>query len=242
MGLRGVLRAWLDHRGEVLIRRSRHRLGAVERRLELLDGFLTVFLDLDEVIRIIREEDDAKAGLIRSLRHQRWAGGGDPEHAAALAAPAGGDGAASREHAALEKEKKRGLNALLGSENLRWKRVAEEIAATRKQFGTGPARRPADGAGRDAGGGGRVLRAGGGARAADGGAVGERLDPGGARPRGRGQGAEVQGGRRPAPHPALPIHRPACACSPPTAAPTPCAPPSCPAAAATGSRSACWPR
>ena len=135
LGLRAVIQAWLDHRGEVLVRRSRHRLGAVERRLELVNGFLVVFLDLDEVIRIIREQDDAKAGLIkrfeinevqaeailnmrlRSLRRLE-------------------EMELRREHATLEKEK-RGLNALLGSEKLRWKRVGEEIANIRDKFGSG---------------------------------------------------------------------------------------------------------
>ena len=64
MGLRSVLRAWLDHRHEVLLRRSRHRLAAIERRLEVLDGYLAVFLNLDEVIRIIREEDHPKPALV----------------------------------------------------------------------------------------------------------------------------------------------------------------------------------
>ena len=140
MGLRGVLRAWLDHRGEVLIRRSRHRLGAVERRLELLDGFLTVFLDLDEVIRIIREEDDAKGGAKAGLIARF--GINDVQAEAILNMRLRSlrrleEMELRREHAALEKEK-RGINALLGSEALRWKRVAEEIAAVRKQFGTGP--------------------------------------------------------------------------------------------------------
>ena len=135
MGLRGVLRAWLDHRGEVLIRRSRHRLGAVERRLELLDGFLAVFLDLDEVIRIIREEDDAKAGLIRRF------GLNDGQAEAILNMRLRSlrrleEMELRREHAALEKER-RGLNALLGSEKLRWKRVGEEVAAIRDTFGSG---------------------------------------------------------------------------------------------------------
>jgi topoisomerase-4 subunit A len=136
LGLRGVLRCWLDHRGEVLIRRSRHRLGAVERRLELLNGFLVVFLDLDEVIRIIREEDDAKAGLIARF------GINDVQAEAILNMRLRSlrrleEMELRREHAALEKEK-RGINALLGSESLRWKRVAEEIAAVRKAFGSGP--------------------------------------------------------------------------------------------------------
>ena len=135
LGLRGVLQAWLDHRGDVLIRRSRHRLAAVERRLELLDGFLTVFLDLDEVIRIIREEDDAKAGLMRRF------GINDSQAEAILNMRLRSlrrleEMELRKEHAALEKEK-RGLNALLGSEKLRWKRVGEEVAGIRDKFGNG---------------------------------------------------------------------------------------------------------
>jgi len=136
MGLRGVLRAWLDHRHEVLVRRSRHRVAAIARRLEVLDGFLAVFLDLDRVIRIIREEDDAKAGLIaaftltdvqaeailnmrlRSLRRLE-------------------EMEIRREHTTLTKEM-RGLDALLDSEKLRWKRLASEISAVRAAFGDGP--------------------------------------------------------------------------------------------------------
>ncbi len=63
-----ALRRWLDHRREVLLRRSRHRLAAIVRRLEQLDGMLIVFLNLDEVIRIIREEDDAKSALKTAFR------------------------------------------------------------------------------------------------------------------------------------------------------------------------------
>ncbi len=58
-----ALRRWLDHRRDVLLRRSRHRLAAILRRLEQLDGMIIVFLNLDAVIRIIREEDDAKSAL-----------------------------------------------------------------------------------------------------------------------------------------------------------------------------------
>ncbi|CAP56959.1 DNA topoisomerase IV subunit A [Gluconacetobacter diazotrophicus] len=133
--LREVLRAWLDHRHDVLQRRSRHRLQAVDRRLEILDGFLAVYLNLDEVIRIIREEDDAKAGLmatfsltelqaesilnmrLRSLRRLE-------------------ELEIRKEHAALTAE--RGdLTALLGSEPLRWKKITEEVKAIRKAFGAG---------------------------------------------------------------------------------------------------------
>src|SRR5208283_4675625 len=53
-----ALQQWLDHRRTVLVRRSRHRLAAIDKRLELLAGMIVVFLNLDEVIRIVREEED----------------------------------------------------------------------------------------------------------------------------------------------------------------------------------------
>lgn len=59
---------WLDHRRDVLLRRSRHRLAEIEHRLELLAGMIVVFLNLDEVIRIIREEDDPKAELMKAFK------------------------------------------------------------------------------------------------------------------------------------------------------------------------------
>ena len=68
MGLREVLQAFLDHRHEVLVRRSRHRLESIAHRLEVLDGFLIAYLNLDEVIRIIREEDDPKAVMMKKWK------------------------------------------------------------------------------------------------------------------------------------------------------------------------------
>src|SRR5262249_62135872 len=67
MNLKEVLRAFLDHRREVLQRRSRHRLAAVARRMEILRGFIVVYVNLDRVINIIREADDPKAEIMR-----RW--------------------------------------------------------------------------------------------------------------------------------------------------------------------------
>jgi len=64
MGLKAALQAFLDHRREVLARRARYRLGKIEQRLHILDGLLIVFLDLDEVIRIVRFEDEPKVRLI----------------------------------------------------------------------------------------------------------------------------------------------------------------------------------
>ena len=67
MGLGQVLRAFLEHRMVVLIRRSRHRLARIEERLEVLGAYRIAYLNLDEVIRIIREEDEPKAELMRAF-------------------------------------------------------------------------------------------------------------------------------------------------------------------------------
>ncbi len=62
--LRRILEEWLQFRATTVTRRLRHRLDRIERRLHLLDGLLTVFLNLDEVIRIIRNEDEPKPALV----------------------------------------------------------------------------------------------------------------------------------------------------------------------------------
>ncbi len=67
LGLRDVLQHWLDHRRDVLLRRSRHRLEAIDKRLEILGGYIIAFLNLDEVIRIIREEDEPKPELMKTF-------------------------------------------------------------------------------------------------------------------------------------------------------------------------------
>ncbi|MEO1658847.1 MAG: DNA topoisomerase IV subunit A [Pseudomonadota bacterium] len=67
MGLRDVLSAFVDHRRDVLIRRTKHRLDKIARRLEILAGYLIAYLNLDEVIRIIRYEDHPKDELIATF-------------------------------------------------------------------------------------------------------------------------------------------------------------------------------
>ncbi len=67
LSLKAVLGKWLVHQREVLLARSRFRLGKIEARLEILGGFLKAYLNLDEVIRIIREADDAKLELIAAF-------------------------------------------------------------------------------------------------------------------------------------------------------------------------------
>ena len=63
-----MLQAWLDHRHVVLVRRSQFRLDKIEHRLEVLDGYLIAYLNLDEVIRIVRYEDEPKAKLIERFK------------------------------------------------------------------------------------------------------------------------------------------------------------------------------
>ena len=64
MGLKEALQAWLNHRREVLVRRSQHRLDKIAKRLEILEGYLVVFLNIDEVIAIIRESDHPRDQLM----------------------------------------------------------------------------------------------------------------------------------------------------------------------------------
>ena len=64
LDLKELLRVWLEHRREVTRRRSLYRVGRIDQRLEVLGGFLVVHLNLDEVIRIVREEDDPKRALM----------------------------------------------------------------------------------------------------------------------------------------------------------------------------------
>ena len=67
MGLKQVLLAFLDHRRDVLVRRARHRLAKIEARLHILDGLRIAYLNLDEVIRIVRYEDEPKQKLIAAF-------------------------------------------------------------------------------------------------------------------------------------------------------------------------------
>mgnify|MGYP002515561144 FL=1 len=131
--LKEVLQAFLNHRQDVLIRRSTHRLDKINHRMEILEGFLVAYLNLDEVIRIIREEDDAKACLMKtfnlteiqadSILNMRLRSLRKLEEMQI-----------KDEHTALAQEKA-GLEALLVDESLRWKAVSAEIAVMKKKFG-----------------------------------------------------------------------------------------------------------
>ena len=123
---------WLDHRRDVLLRRSRHRLAEIEHRLELLAGMIIVFLNLDEVIRIIREEDDPKADLmkafkltekqtnyvldtrLRSLRRLE-------------------EMELRKEHDALTQEKGE-VEKLISDEKLQWKTITAQVRELKKKY------------------------------------------------------------------------------------------------------------
>ncbi|KAF0675567.1 Topoisomerase IV subunit A [Profundibacterium mesophilum KAUST100406-0324] len=153
--LKEVLRAFLDHRREVLLRRTRHRLEKIDHRLEVLEGFIIAFLNLDRVIDIIRYDEGPKDALMR----ETW----DRDIPRAMSEadyvpPAKGAGPLSEvqaeailnmrlrslrrleeielkaERDALDAERA-GLHALLDDTALQWGRIAEQLRETKKQFG-----------------------------------------------------------------------------------------------------------
>src|SRR5438477_9559965 len=68
VGLAEALTEWLDHRREVLVRRSRHRLRQIDHRIEVLGGLLVAYLNIDKVIKIIRNEDEPKPVLVKTFK------------------------------------------------------------------------------------------------------------------------------------------------------------------------------
>ena len=133
MDLKQVLRAFLDHRMEVLERRSHHRLDKIDKRLEVLAGYLIAYLNLDEVIHIIRTEDEPKPALIKRFELS------DAQAEAILnmrlrALRKLEELEIRKEHDGLSKEKA-GLLALLADDSRRWTRIAGEIGEIARQFG-----------------------------------------------------------------------------------------------------------
>ena len=154
--MKEVLRAFLDHRQEVLLRRSKYRTDKIDHRLEVLNGLIIAFLNLDRVIDIIRYDEDPKAALMAEI----W----DPSkpRATSEADYRGPNleqtGSLSdvqaeailnmrlrslrrleevqlvNEREALTLERA-GLQALLDDTALQWAKVSEEIKTTKKQFG-----------------------------------------------------------------------------------------------------------
>jgi topoisomerase-4 subunit A len=155
--LKDCLRAFLDHRREVLVRRARHRIGQIERRLEVLGGLLIAFLNLDRVIDIIRYDPEPKVALMAETwgrRFRRAASEAD------YVPPRPGRGDLTEvqaeailnmrlrslrrlEEMALVAERdalvaeRDGLAAMLADPARQWAKVAEDLRAVQAQFGHG---------------------------------------------------------------------------------------------------------
>ncbi|MGY6695483.1 MAG: DNA topoisomerase IV subunit A [Roseinatronobacter sp.] len=154
-GLREVLRAFLDHRREVLARRSQHRLNKIDHRLEVLEGFIIAYLNLDRVIDIIRYDDAPRAALMREEWGRSFTRATSEKD---YQPPASGDGELTeiqaeailnmrlrslrrleelelrREREDLLKERAE-LEDLLGSEKRQWARIATELREVQARFG-----------------------------------------------------------------------------------------------------------
>ncbi|WP_353182340.1 DNA topoisomerase IV subunit A [Bosea sp. (in: a-proteobacteria)] len=133
LGLAEALRAWLDHRREVLQRRSRFRLGQIDKRLEILRGLLIVYLDLDRVIKIIREEDEPKLELMKVFDLTEIQANAilDTRLRALRKLE---EMQLKTELDELTKEKSQ-IEDLLASEATQWKTIAWDIRQVKKSFG-----------------------------------------------------------------------------------------------------------
>ncbi|MEC9392325.1 MAG: DNA topoisomerase IV subunit A, partial [Pseudomonadota bacterium] len=130
--LRDLLISWIDHRRDVLIKRSNFRLREIKNRLELLSGYLIVYLNIDAVIKIIREEDEPKKKLIKkfdltenqanSILNMRLRSLRRLEEIKI-----------KEEYDHLKKSKSL-LNKLIKSEDLQWKEISKEIKDIKKSF------------------------------------------------------------------------------------------------------------
>jgi topoisomerase-4 subunit A len=133
MGLKALLTEWLEFRQQTVQRRLRHRLDKVERRLHILDGLLIVYLNLDEVIRIIRREDEPKPVLVKRFKLSEEQVEAILEtklrHLAKL------EEMKIREEQRELSEERKELEAILASRARLKKLVREEIESDAKEYG-----------------------------------------------------------------------------------------------------------
>ena len=139
MSLREALNAWLAHRREVLVRRSNFRLGKIASRLEVLEGYLVVYLNLDEVIAIIREAENPRLSLMERFKlTETQANAILDMRLRALR---------RLEEMALKTEREQllgeqqELTALVGDEGLQWQRITGEIRDMKAMFAKSDARK-----------------------------------------------------------------------------------------------------
>ena len=133
VGLADCLREWLDHRREVLLRRSKHRLAEIKHRLEILGGLLIAYLNIDAVIKIIRKEDEPKPVLMRRFKLTEL------QATAILDMRLRNlrkleEFEIRKENEELKKEKSE-LEKLIGSTARQWKSIAGEIKRVRETYG-----------------------------------------------------------------------------------------------------------
>ena len=133
VGLADALTEWLAHRREVLVRRTKFRLSQIEHRLEVLGGFLVAYLNLDKVIKIIRNEDEPKPVLMKTFKLS--------EVQADAILNMRLRNLRKLEEMEIKKEDKelraerKDVQSLIGSEKAQWKKVADEIKLVRDKFG-----------------------------------------------------------------------------------------------------------
>ena len=133
MSIKEVLGEYLKHRHNVLLRRTNYRLDKINYRLEILSGYLTAYLNLDRIIEIIREEDDAKAAMIEEFSLT------DNQAEAILNMKLRSlrkleESQIREEYDELSREKD-GLESLLSDEGKQWEALAAEIKQTKERFG-----------------------------------------------------------------------------------------------------------
>ncbi|WP_051279006.1 DNA topoisomerase IV subunit A [Hellea balneolensis] len=133
MDLKEVIQAFLDHRRVVLQRRSNQRLGKIIDRMEILDGYMIAFLNIDEVIRIVRFEDKPKDELIKAFKlTDRQADAILNMRLRALNKLQEVEIKTEHDKLAVEKAE---IESLLGSEKKQWDKVAEQVKAVREAYG-----------------------------------------------------------------------------------------------------------
>ena len=130
--LRDLLLAWLDHRRDVLIKRSQFRLNQIKDRMELLSGYLIVYVNLDEVIKIIREEDEPKNKLIK--KYDLTENQANSILNMRLRSLRKLEEIKIKEEFDSLKVEKSNLNKLLKSDSLQWKDVSSEIKEIKRDF------------------------------------------------------------------------------------------------------------
>ncbi|HEV2628572.1 MAG TPA: DNA topoisomerase IV subunit A [Pseudolabrys sp.] len=133
LGLAEVLREWLDHRRDVLVRRSKFRLSQIEHRLEVLGGYLVAYLNLDKVIKIIRTEDEPKPVLMKTFKLTEVQADAILNMRLRNLRKLEEMEIRSEDKALREEHKK--LKTLVGSEAQQWATIAGQIRETKAKFG-----------------------------------------------------------------------------------------------------------